>query len=157
MISLEKEMQIRSLLQMELSEREIACRTKVCKQTVGRIKHSPEVGKRTPRKKIKLKESQKKRCKECGGIIVIEPCLVCHPNKGYYDAVIMQSAATVPSPLVYQKQLTNRVSLSETTELLRIVNDLQEFHKLGLISHPLFRDLARRSRNILQRISLGST
>lgn len=45
---------------------------------------------------------------------------------------------------------------SEIPELLRIVNDLQELHKLAIISHPLLSELARRARNSLKRISIES-
>lgn len=46
--------------------------------------------------------------------------------------------------------------VSEVPELIRIINDLQELHKLQLISHPLFGELARRARRSLRKISLGS-
>lgn len=45
---------------------------------------------------------------------------------------------------------------SEVPELIRIINDLQELHKLAIISHPLLDELARRARNSLGKISLRS-
>ena len=84
MISLEKEMWIRSLLSLGMSGRKIAIRVKVARQTVKSIKDSPGL---RPRKKLKKKQQFKKlkilrKCPKCGGKVTFWPCLLCHPEAG---------------------------------------------------------------------------
>lgn len=102
LISVEKQKQIRLLLNKGLSKEEVAKRVGVHKKTVLRLcnLHSTY-----------CKESEKK----CS----------------------------------YSKKT---ISIREVNfELFCIVRDIQELHKLGLISHPLFKELACRARKSLRR------
>lgn len=65
------------------------------------------------------------------------------------------TVSRIAKPLGKQQKIISpclTCHVSEVPELLRIVNDLQELHKLQLISHPLFSGLAQRARKSLERI-----
>lgn len=73
---------------------------------------------------------------------------------GVSNKTVNNIVRLLEKPRVVPPCLTCHVS--EAPELLRIVNDLQELHKLALIPHPLFKELAHRARESLKKISLGS-
>lgn len=86
MIPLTLEIEIRNLLDNGLLQQEIARRLKVDRKTVAVIKSLPELRIRTQKIKAKLKKLKKnKRCRSCGGLLKLWPCLLCYPQAGYYD------------------------------------------------------------------------
>lgn len=45
---------------------------------------------------VKLKKPQ--RCSTCGGMIRILPCLLCHPEAGYYEEKKAQKTQRLSQP-----------------------------------------------------------
>lgn len=151
MIPIAKEIQVRLLLKEGLSNREIARRTKVARGTIATIKTFPKLRNRQHSPKVFRRVRKPCRCKTCGAKVKILPCLACHPEVGRYDE--SKPAPHVPL-IMLPSGVVNRCFASEAPELFRIVHDIQELHKLGLIAHPLFHTLAHRARDSLQRLSM---
>jgi len=85
MISVEKEQQIRLLLKDGLSIRKIAKKVEVARGTVTAIKKLSEMRKRNSFQDGIKKLKKPRRCKTCGGMMKLWPCLWCHPEAGDYD------------------------------------------------------------------------
>lgn len=139
MISIKKEKWIRLLLKDGLSNRKTARRVGVSRGTVNTIAKLPNLRKRKRSPKALRKLRKPRKCKTCGERVDIWPCLICHPKVGDYDDS-------------RSRKEINKVPTSEIPVLLGIIYDIKELHKLHLINHPLFCDLARRARKSLKRI-----
>ena len=86
MISSWKERKIRRVIAAnpDISERNLARIFEVSRKAIRNITKAPGLRPRTiPRPQRKLKIS--KRCKECGALLEIWPCLSCRPWAYYYD------------------------------------------------------------------------
>lgn len=85
----EKEQKIIELLAAGVSIKKIVKTFSVSKKLVRRIKYYPN--ERTPtafnayRIDAHLTICEPKWCPECGALVTIWPCLLCHPNSGYYS------------------------------------------------------------------------
>jgi len=140
MIPSEKEKRIRSLLAQGLSNAAIA-------RDVGVDPETVRVRRKSPKQKLeKLKKPR--RCKICRGKVKIWPCLKCHPKVGDYSE--LERTRKWREACVPPKEILS----SEALELFYIVNEIQELHKLQLIKHPLFHDLAHRAKDSLKRITI---
>lgn len=142
MISIAKEKQIRLLLKDGLTNREVAKRARVSRDTVATIKKSPELRKRPPPKRLK-RLRKPRRCKTCGTLLKTQLCLLCHPEIGRYDD---------PKLEINPKRQYNGILLTEVPELVVVAKDVCELHKLHLIHHVLFRSLASRAKDSLQKL-----
>lgn len=147
MIPIEKEKQIRELLTMGWSLRQIAAKLEISRTTVKTIKECPELRKRRASVK-KTEEFQKlkepRKCKICGAKMKVWPCILCHslyspfdPNEGEAKLINVLEAYAI-----------------EALELFRIIQDLRSLNDLHLIENPLFVALARRADNSFNRILL---
>ena len=63
----------------------IAKEAGVARKTVETIKSFPELRKRRKPCMILKKLDTPRKCPTCGGMVMIVPCLLCHPESGYYD------------------------------------------------------------------------
>ncbi len=145
MIPFEKEMKIYVLLKEGLNNAEIGRRVGVGTTTVERKRKQATFTacSSAPRQLKRLGKFRK--CETCGTRTKTCPCLLCHPEAGYYNE---PRPAITPRKLEMNKALTN-----EVPNLFRLVSDIQELYELGIISHILFRNLACRARISLERIS----
>ena len=147
LISVEREKEVRAMLQGGSSNRQISLRTGVSRATIAAIKKTPKLRKRAY-KKVHNQESKRiesaKRCLICGAKVRVWPCLFCHPRRGGELASVTNTE---------RKRLAKVfVCSAEIPELFRITYDLLELYKLGLINHPLFKSLAMRANSCFRRI-----
>lgn len=144
MISVAKEQRVRFLFKGGLSNRAIARVTGVSRKTVGAIRKEPELRKRPLREFGESKKLRRPyRCKTCGAKIRTYPCVICN-LEGSYDN---KSKVT---PKLHSQQVSRVLTL----DLLRIAEDIRNLHKLNLVHHPLFHNLAERAEQSLGQYQL---
>lgn len=127
MIPLIKQEQIITLLETELSIREVAARTQVSRNTIATIKRGLGI----------------KQCPGCGAAVHIIPCIECRSVK-----------ISFKNKRLREIKLTNLMEayIAEAPEIFRIVEDLRSLHELGLVKHRLFVNLGERAKNSFKRI-----
>ncbi len=145
MIPFEKEMKIYVLLKEGLDNAEIGRRVGVGTTTVERKRKQATFTACSPAPCQLRRLSKFRKCETCGIRTKTWPCLLCHPEVGYYNE---------PRPAVNPGKLEmNKVLANEAPALLGLARDIQELYELGIIPHILFRNLACRARSSLERIS----
>lgn len=83
-------------------------------------------------------------CPECGGRVVVWPCIKCNPDH-FSDHIVLQ-------PNIYKDMSTTQEAKKQLPALLCLANDLQELASFDEIDHLLFSSLASRARTIFNLI-----
>ena len=89
-----------------------------------------------------------RKCNNCGALVDIWPCLICHPSGGMPD-----STRLVLGPRVIE---ATRILKANVTELIRVSQDVLNLNEMEIecFNNPLFCALVSRADRVLRKIKV---